>query len=85
MEPLYISISVTIALAFATILFKVVLSKNAEQDKRITTIWSRVDDKISCRDCEKYRDTQGNLNMELIKQMTRIETKLDLVLNGRGG
>jgi hypothetical protein len=78
----FISILTGFVMLFISGMFGFILWKIREQDNKRSSMWNKIDGKLDWKSYEKDKETQTKINIDIIERLAKIETKIDILLNG---
>lgn len=77
------SIVILITSVILGVIARVITNKIQHLEDKLSSMWKRIDEKQNTKDCLLNHRDQMKVNHDLIERFARVETKVDLLLNGR--
>ena len=73
-----------LALVIIGAMYNSIHRRMSEMEKIATAIGGKLDSKRNRSDCDERTHHQTVMNVDVIDRLARIETKMDILLNGKG-
>jgi len=83
LTPMYVNVGLSgLTLVLIGVIYRTTHNRLDAVENRTSGMSRKLDVKMEKETCEDHREHQTKINIEVIERLAKIETKIDILLNG---